>query len=119
MYLETHTSKTPMRYKENDMAQVTTLEPEVFDAVDTQKTRTPVSVPNTPMNSKDRCDSTFRPSHLRDSESCQVRAYVRVVLNTGQLVFCSHHYESHKESMGDSIVRVDDHREEPHNRLKD
>lgn len=50
MYLETHTSKTPMRYKENDMAQVTTLEPEVFDAVDTQKTRTPVSVPNTPMN---------------------------------------------------------------------
>lgn len=101
------------------MAQVTTLEPEVFDAVGTQKTHTPVSVPNTPMNSKDRCDSTFRPSPLKGSESCQVRAYVRVVMNTGQLVFCSHHYEYHKEHMGDNVIRVDDHREEPHNRLMD
>lgn len=70
-----------------------------------------VSVPNTQMTAKDRCDATYQESALKPSTSCQVRAFVRVVLSNGQLVFCGHHYEQHKEAMGSKVLRVDDYRE--------
>lgn len=100
------------------MAQATTVDPLVFETTENQeKSVKTVYVPDTRMTVKDRCDSTFRPSALKESESCRVRAYVRVVFNTGQLVFCSHHYEQHKDDF-ENVIRVDDYREkEVHNRL--
>lgn len=70
-----------------------------------------VSVPNTQMTAKDRCDATYQESALKPSISCQARAFVRVVFGNGQLIFCGHHYEDHKEAMGDKVLRVDDYRE--------
>ncbi|MGB3413357.1 MAG: hypothetical protein WBA28_01430 [Microbacteriaceae bacterium] len=39
------------------------------------------------LNAFDRCDS------------CGAQAYVRVVLSTGELLFCAHHGNAHKEKL--------------------
>ena len=39
------------------------------------------------LNAFDRCDS------------CGAQAYVRVVLATGELLFCAHHGNAHKEKL--------------------
>ena len=39
------------------------------------------------LNAFDRCDS------------CGAQAYIRVVLSTGELLFCAHHANAHKEKL--------------------
>ncbi|MBO1750568.1 hypothetical protein J4G33_01990 [Actinotalea sp. BY-33] len=49
-----------------------------------------------PLTAADRCDS------------CGAQAYVRVVLATGELLFCAHHARAHESAFTDLAVHVQD-----------
>ena len=37
-------------------------------------------------------------------DSCGAHAYVRVTLESGELLFCGHHASKHRETLGSSII---------------
>lgn len=49
-----------------------------------------------PLTAADRCDR------------CGAQAYVRVVLPTGELLFCAHHGRRHASALADVAVSVQD-----------
>ncbi|NCT90011.1 hypothetical protein GXB85_03445 [Cellulomonas sp. APG4] len=49
-----------------------------------------------PLTAADRCDR------------CGAQAYVRVVLPTGELLFCAHHARRHAPAFSDLAVHVQD-----------
>lgn len=52
------------------------------------------------MNAQDRCDS-----------NCNAQAYVSVVFATGgQLMFCGHHYDKVKDTLGPNASVIEDTR---------
>jgi hypothetical protein len=53
----------------------------------------------TPLTAADRCDR------------CGAQAYVRVLLASGELLFCSHHARRHAEVLADVAVHVQDETE--------
>ena len=59
-------------------------------------TRDQAVVPAAPLGLDDYCDS------------CGAQAYVRVTLPTGQLLFCAHHADRHKDSLIDSALNWHD-----------
>ncbi len=56
----------------------------------------------TPLTAADRCDR------------CGAQAYVRVVLTSGDLLFCAHHARRHAEAFTDVAVRIQDETERLH-----
>jgi hypothetical protein len=52
---------------------------------------------STPLTAADRCDR------------CGARAYIRVVLPVGELLFCAHHGRAHGEALKAQAVEVQDH----------
>ncbi len=50
----------------------------------------------TPLTAADRCDR------------CGAQAYVRVVLASGELLFCAHHARAHGDAFADLAVHVQD-----------
>ncbi len=48
------------------------------------------------LTAADRCDR------------CGARAYVRVVLASGELLFCAHHGRKHGDALREVAIRVDD-----------
>jgi hypothetical protein len=52
---------------------------------------------STPLTATDRCDR------------CGARAYIRVVLPVGELLFCAHHGRAHDEAIKAQAVEVHDH----------
>jgi hypothetical protein len=52
--------------------------------------------PDAPLAMDDYCDS------------CGAQAYVRVTLPSGQLLFCAHHADRHKDSLIDQAVNWHD-----------
>ncbi len=53
----------------------------------------------TPLTAADRCDR------------CGAQAYVRVVLASGELLFCAHHARAHAAAYADLAVRIQDETE--------
>ncbi len=49
-----------------------------------------------PLTAADRCDR------------CNAQAYVRVVLPTGELLFCGHHARAHAEPLRDVALHIQD-----------
>lgn len=52
-------------------------------------------------------DSTPLPTELGFGDlcdSCGAQAYVRVTLPSGELLFCAHHAERHKDSLIDTAL---------------
>ena len=56
----------------------------------------------TPLTAADRCDR------------CGAQAYVRVVLPTGELLFCGHHARAHAAAFSDLAVHVQDETDRLH-----
>ena len=54
------------------------------------------STTTTPLTAADRCDR------------CGAQAYVRVVLPSGELLFCSHHARRHAAAFADVALHVQD-----------
>jgi hypothetical protein len=52
----------------------------------------------TPLTAADRCDA------------CGARAYVRIELPYGQLLFCGHHANEHLDKLKDQAIRIWDER---------
>jgi hypothetical protein len=50
----------------------------------------------TPLTAADRCDR------------CGAQAYVRVVLATGELLFCAHHARRHTDAFSGVAVQIQD-----------
>ena len=48
------------------------------------------------MTAQDRCDA------------CGAQAYVRVHLETGELLFCAHHARKHSEALNNVATAIDD-----------
>ncbi len=46
-----------------------------------------VDIDNTQLSAADRCDS------------CGAQAYIRVVVKSGELLFCAHHGKKHQEKL--------------------
>lgn len=55
-----------------------------------------------PLTAADRCDR------------CGAQAYVRVVLPTGELLFCGHHARRHADAFSDVAVHVQDETDRLH-----
>ena len=51
---------------------------------------------STPLTATDRCDR------------CGARAYIRVVLPVGELLFCAHHGRAHEDAIKAQAVEVQD-----------
>lgn len=62
----------------------------------------------------DFCDSAFHgytgTKSASKAVSCRTPATVRVILDNGFLLFCSHHYEIRKDEIAPVTKRVDDQR---------
>jgi hypothetical protein len=58
----------------------------------------------------DRMNATLT-DHLTAADRCDrcgARAYVRVVLPVGELLFCGHHGRKHADAFREVAIRVDD-----------
>ncbi len=55
-----------------------------------------------PLTAADRCDA------------CGAQAYVRVLLDSGELMFCAHHARRHQSALADVAVAVHDETERLH-----
>ncbi|WP_127841944.1 DUF7455 domain-containing protein [Actinomyces wuliandei] len=54
-------------------------------------------------------DQTRRPLTTADRcDACSAQAYVRVVLASGELLFCAHHGRAHAEALQASALFVQD-----------
>ena len=51
---------------------------------------------STPLTATDRCDR------------CGARAYIRVVLPVGELLFCAHHGRAHQDALRAAEARIQD-----------
>ena len=55
--------------------------------------------------------ATTAPTHLTVADRCDrcgARAYIRVVLPVGELLFCAHHGRAHEDAIKAQAVEVQD-----------
>ena len=50
------------------------------------------------LNANDRCDE------------CGAQAYVQVIMEAGELLFCAHHYSKYESKLKDKAVTITDER---------
>jgi hypothetical protein len=43
-------------------------------------------------------------------DRCFAQAYVRVLINSGELLFCGHHYAKHEENLKNIAIKISDQR---------
>lgn len=56
-------------------------------------------------------NATLAPAALTNADRCDrcgARAYVRVVLPVGELLFCAHHGRAHSEALRSKAVEIQD-----------
>jgi len=54
-------------------------------------------------------DTMTRPLTVADRcDRCNARAYVRVILSAGELLFCAHHAREHSAKFAELAVHVQD-----------
>ena len=49
----------------------------------------------------DELEPTYELTALDRCDSCGAQAYIRVVVNNGELLFCAHHGRKHQEKLSE------------------
>jgi hypothetical protein len=69
------------------------------DSRSIQKEGSLMSQITTPSGTVDEVETTHQLSALDRCDACGAQAYIRVVVSSGELLFCAHHGRKHQEKL--------------------